>query len=205
MNRTPMKRGKPLERPQSEQATQRMNKSSITPAALAAAATKVFFNPETGEMRWRARCPQSSTNRAWNAKYAGKRVGTLTTRGYLRFRLKEGEIDSQFPVHWLAWFIVHGVAPSGVIDHKNGNPLDNRIENLREVTSSQNSLNRRRAVTNKSGVKGVNWYPERNSWRAQCTVDGKRKYIGIFKNLADAEAAVRAFREMAHGQFANHG
>src|SRR3972149_6021810 len=63
--------------------------------------------------------------------------------------------------------------PKGMYtDHINGNPLDNRKENLRIVTFSQNMLNRKRYKNNKSGHKGVVWNKDRQKWRVRIDVKG---------------------------------
>lgn len=95
--------------------------------------------------------------------------------------------------------------PSGmVIDHIDGNSLNNQRKNLRIVTPRQNSLNRRKgkgATTSK--FKGVNWDKFRKRWVAQIRVFKKHpKRIGVF--LSEIEAAL-AYNEAAikyHGEFA---
>ena len=68
-----------------------------------------------------------------------------------------------------------------VIDHINGNPLDNRKSNLRICSQQQNSMNKqnqRRNTTSK--YKGVNWHKRRNKWRAGIKINGKYKHIGLY-------------------------
>lgn len=74
-------------------------------------------------------------------------------------------------------------------DHINHNPLDNRKENLRPITQSQNVCNRGRQRTNKSGVIGVHWMKDRNKWMAQLRKDGKIVMSGQFDNFDEAVAA----------------
>lgn len=84
-----------------------------------------------------------------------------------------------------------------VIDHINGNPKDNRIENLRAVTVQQNSRNLKLYKTNKSGHKGVSWRKDRNKWDARITVDHHVYYLGLFENYEDAVTA----REVAEAKY----
>lgn len=92
-------------------------------------------------------------------------------------------------------------APQGVmVDHRNGDKLDNRRDNLRLCTNSQNQANRQ-TVCGKSKFKGVVWQLRRNGdgfWKAGITVGGEHLYLGCF--LTDLEAA-RAYNEAAVSHF----
>ena len=81
-------------------------------------------------------------------------------------------------------------APDGMeVDHINHNPLDNRRENLRIVSHVVNMANRGRQTNNKTGVNGVYWNPRVKRFYAQINVNGKRKYLGCYKEFEDAKAA----------------
>lgn len=75
-------------------------------------------------------------------------------------------------------------------DHINGNGLDNRRANLRPVTNTQNSANRRRGRNNTSGFKGVSWRKDIQCWTAYIRGNGQASHLGMFDN---AEAAARAY------------
>lgn len=105
--------------------------------------------------------------------------------------------------HRLAWFYVHGEWPEMGIDHIDGDRLNNAIANLRLATPAQNSHNSQTPVHNKSGVKGVSFSGGR--WTAQVAVNRRPVFMRSFKTKEEAEEAVRAAREKAHGEFANHG
>ena len=66
-------------------------------------------------------------------------------------------------------------------DHINGNKLDNRKENLRYVTSSQNKMNTKIYKNNTSGFKGVYWHKDKEKWMALIHCDRKKTFIGYFK------------------------
>lgn len=86
-------------------------------------------------------------------------------------------------------------SPQQVIDHINGNPLDNRRENLRVCTQKENSRNRAKYSTNKSGYKGVSWDKAKKAYRSVIMVDGKQIYLGIFDcPIAAAQAYNNAAR-----------
>jgi hypothetical protein len=87
------------------------------------------------------------------------------------------------------------------VDHINGNGLDNRRENLRICTRSQNQHNRKKGQRNSSGFKGVS--KKGNKWQANIGRDRKQIYLGIFDTPDAAhEAYVKAAKDI-HGEFAN--
>ena len=87
-------------------------------------------------------------------------------------------------------------------DHKNRNPLDNRIENLRPATFQENSRNSSLRKNNSSGIVGVTWDKSRSKWRAYISVNNQQTCLGYFSNKEDA-IRVRLMTEMnAFGEFA---
>lgn len=95
-------------------------------------------------------------------------------------------------------------APSDMqVDHKNGDPLDNRKENLRLCTSYQNQHNRIKAKkNNKFGIKGVYWNKKGKKFHAQIRVNNKRIHLGFFNVLGDADSAYRKAEEKYFEEFA---
>lgn len=90
--------------------------------------------------------------------------------------------------------------PSGfLIDHINGNGLDNRRSNLRLATPAQNQFNRGKTKNNSSGFKGVSRSGDK--WRAQIRVGGRLKHLGIFKTKIEAAAAYERASAQFHGEF----
>lgn len=79
-------------------------------------------------------------------------------------------------------------------DHINHNTLDNRRENLRVVTHSENCQNRRVYRNASSPVRGVRWSEKYQKWQAEANLDGRTRYIGSFNHIKDAQAAVIRFR-----------
>lgn len=117
-------------------------------------------------------------------------VGTVQKKGYRSIYVK----NKAYAAHRLVWLYVHGCWPKDQIDHINGNRDDNRVENLREVTNSENTRNRRNpqgsnpylGVTKKRWRSGFRWC-------ARIMLNGKSKHIGYFKT---AEAAKDAYLNM---------
>ncbi len=110
--------------------------------------------------------------------------------------------DKTYPLHRLIW-IWHGKEECG-LDHINNDPSDNRIENLRPASHSQNMWNKRIAKNNSTGVKGVIWKKDKQKYRVRIGVNGKRIHIGDFVDLELAELVAVEARAKYHGQFANH-
>lgn len=98
-----------------------------------------------------------------------------------------------------------GAWPEREVDHRDGDPKNNRWNNLRLATSSQNKMNGVRRSDNTSGYRGV-WFEKRRShWVAEILADGIKRHLGSFPT---AEAAAAAYAEAAariHGKFANLG
>jgi hypothetical protein len=94
-----------------------------------------------------------------------------------------------FTVHRFIWEFVNGPTPDGMhIDHVNRDAHDNRIDNLRIVTPSQNAQNRAHKGGS-SGYRGVSWSKQHRQWLAQIMVGRKRKFLGLFKDEQDAADA----------------
>ena len=88
-------------------------------------------------------------------------------------------------------------------DHINHNGLDNRRANLRLATRSQNACNRRKPnVKSRSKYKGVSFYGRDRRWSARIQVDGRQKFLGLFKDETDAAKAYDAAARKYHGEFA---
>lgn len=92
--------------------------------------------------------------------------------------------------------------PQGMeTDHANRDRLDNRRENLRICTQSQNQSNRAIGTNNTSGYKGVSWRPEKSKWLAHITVNGQRKHLGYFDTPEQAADAYDEASRKYHMEF----
>lgn len=119
-------------------------------------------------------------------------------KAYARAMTRTDGIQSHVKMHRLLLS-----APEGVlVDHWNGNGLDNRRENLRLATHAQNICNSKRYSHNKSGYKGVYAEPKRGRWSAQIRVDKKLIYLGSFENVLDAARAYNEAALLHFGEFA---
>lgn len=89
-----------------------------------------------------------------------------------------------------------------IVDHINGNPLDNRRLNLRACNTKQNNRNSTIHKDNKSGFKGVHYMKDRNKWASQIRVDGKKINLGFYKDKIEAAKAYNDASITYFGAFA---
>ncbi len=92
--------------------------------------------------------------------------------------------------------------PDGVVDHIDGNALNNQRHNLRVVTRLQNSWNRLKSKNGSSRYKGVHYLAKWGTWKAQIKCNGRQYQLGHFKDEETAAAAYRLKAEELYGEFA---
>ena len=132
-------------------------------------------------------------------RYINKLAGAVVKNKYIQIQHN----GKRMLAHRLIYMMFHGYLPE-FVDHINGNGFDNRIENLREVTHSQNLMNSKLRDTNKTGVKGVHWHKKSQKWYAVITTNKKQKHLGQFDTIEEAEKVVKCARNDLHGEFARH-
>lgn len=126
----------------------------------------------------------------------GQQAGYVSGNGY-RYVGIDGK---RLLEHRVVFAMTHGRVPSKHIDHINGNKTDNRPENLRECTHSENLQNVGMRSDNTTGVRGVSWDRRRKKYAAELILQGRKKYLGRFDTLAEA-AAAREAAEIKHFPF----
>jgi hypothetical protein len=129
----------------------------------------ILYNEETGKFFWVK--PRKGTRK-------NKEAGRLDRNGYRTICF----FGKHYLAHRLAWWYVHNEFPKGPLDHINRTKDDNRIENLRCLTISQNGLNTSQESTNISGRRGVGYCKRDKLWISY--LSGKR--LGSFKEKEDA-------------------
>ena len=134
------------------------------------------YNPKTGEFKWRI----YKSNRALK----GATPAYISNRKYKQIRV-DGRL---YMAHRLAWLYVHKYLPENSLHHINRCKMDNRLENLREVSAMCNIRNSNKRVDNRSGVTGVHHNSKGNRWVAVITVNQSVRYLGTFSCLSEAVA-----------------
>lgn len=160
------------------------------------------YDPVTGSFVWRERKLRPGFERidkGWNKRFAGKPVAKRYHRhGHLQIQIH----CKNYMAHRVAWAIFYGFWPEFDLDHKNGNPDDNWIENLRPATHSQNMCNSKLRVDNTSGVKGVSWKEKEKKWQVYITKDGKTRSLARVASFNEAVAIRQRAEAELHGEFA---
>jgi hypothetical protein len=141
------------------------------------------YSPETGVFKWIG--PNN------------KRPGTIDRKGYLRI----GIDYKVYRAHRLAFLYMTGDIPKEV-DHIDLDTSNDRWNNLRACTNTQNQANRGPRKTNTSGVKGVSWHKRIKMWQSSISKDYKKLHLGYFDDINDASAAYNKAAKSMHGEFA---
>ena len=147
------------------------------------------YERETGKLFWLV-----SPSRKMKV---GDEAGCFNPRGAVEIIYK----GKQYRAHRIIWELVYGKPSEGTIDHIDGNPSNNRLENLRDVPHSENQRNKKLSKRNRSGVHGVRACPKFDGF---WIVTIGTRYVGYFNNLEKAVAA-RQIAEEIYDYHKNHG
>ena len=134
------------------------------------------YDKETGNLYQKKKRPKVKV---------GQLAGGITPYGY-RFIQLNGR---KYPAHHIVWMFETGAFPSQTLDHIDGNPLNNKFSNLREVTTKQNTENRGKQKNNKTGYKGVSFNNRLQKYVAQIQHNYQPIYIGIYQTAYEAHLA----------------
>lgn len=170
------------------------------------------YESDTGLLFWEERPVEmfiggkySPERRAasWNSRCAGREAFTyVNSAGY-----RTGAInDTLLLAHRVIWAIHYGIWPEHDVDHIDGDKLNNRIANIRDVPQAVNTRNAVGKSNNTSGVTGVSFRPDRGKWRARIMIDYREINLGHFDTLEEAtiarEAALKQYDFTdRHGSF----
>lgn len=153
----------------------------------------------------------SSTFLRWKKLYGKKnQINVGDEAGYLnkcnRYCLTSFN-DIQYKNHRIIYFLHYGYCPN-IIDHIDGNPSNNNINNLREATISKNNHNRTINKNSTTGVKGLSIIKQ-TYWRLKIIKNGKRAFQETYKLTEKTKDECRIIlenkRKELHGSFSNHG
>jgi hypothetical protein len=168
------------------------------------------YEPETGKLFWReaplslftdAGYPAAHRCALWNGKYAGREA--LAYREKSRPYAYGDIFGTKVYAHRAIVALHEGEWPK-VVDHIDGDKTNNRLSNLRSVTTRENAMNGGFRRDNTSGVTGVYLDKRDNRWCAEIFCSGRKIHIGRFRDFESAKAA-REAHEAVLGFHPNHG
>ena len=129
----------------------------------------------------------------------GNIAGFTSDKGYRNVLIN----GKQYGIHRIIYLIHYGFMPS-IVDHIDNNPLNNKIENLREANKTKNNLNAKKRKDNTSGFKNVNWHSQKKKWQVRLCINKKSTSFGLFKDLELADLVAQEARNKYFGSFARH-
>ena len=146
--------------------------------------SRLLYRPETGKFFW-------IKTTKYHPEILGTEAGTIRIYKHNNKKYRWVKIDSHaYPAHRLAWFYFYGEWPKGMIDHKDGNSLNNKIVNLNDATSFMNTQNHK-VIIKKSGLPtGVRMLGKK--FQARIRFNNIKKHLGIHDT---AEKALNAYTE----------
>ena len=149
----------------------------------------ISYNPESGVFIWKDKF----------SKYSKVSIGDVAgSRGKTATKISINGIHLN--AHRVAWYLFYGEWPLTFVDHKNNDPNDNRIENLRLADRAQNSANRRSKKGGSSRYLGVCYAKKSNKWQA--AIGTPRTYLGQYKTEKEAALVYNEAAERLYGEFA---
>jgi hypothetical protein len=151
------------------------------------------YDPETGLFRWRKRPVDHFVSEwacdVWNSRWAGTPAFTVKCGKRGVYRVGRFSYEGKYRkmlAHVAAWIWMTGDVPEQQIDHKNGQPADNRFDNLRPASQTQQNWNR---VAEGPYPKGVYKPADKKRFMAQAHINGKNTYLGYYDTPEEAHAA----------------
>ena len=154
---------------------------------------KDLFDYRDGELYWKISVAHRKAK-------IGDKAGGVNSKGYLLTRIN----GVKYYNHRIIFLWHYGWVPEK-IDHKDTNPSNNKIDNLRPATSFENGWNMRISKKNTSSVKGVGWDKRVKKWHVRIRFNHKLNSFGLYHDIEVAKFIAETMRYKYHGKFANHG
>jgi hypothetical protein len=146
----------------------------------------ITYNKQTGIFIWKYRSENEFCSnpayKKWNTRFANKEAGGIAGRGYWYIKVEK----TQQRAHRLAWLYIYGEFPIYELDHIDGNKLNNKIDNLRISSRSQNMQNKRKtSASNSLVILGVRKTPS-GKYSSCIGFNKKYKYLGTYETPDEA-------------------
>lgn len=154
-------------------------------------ASELFSYDPQGFLRWKK--PRNKT------KKVDQIVGGRRKDGRQQVMLQLEGKPYLFLVYRIIWLLHHGHWPSKTIDHVNGNPQEDRIENLRDISQGANNENKQKSQSNnKLQTLGVCMHKTTGKFRATINKHNKQHHLGLFESQEDALVAYKNAKDILH-------
>jgi len=150
-----------------------------------------LFEYKNGELYWKFSLSSKSPK--------GCIAGSIKHDRYRRISIGK----KPYLAHRLIFMMFNGYMPE-IVDHIDGNRLNNHIENLRPANRSQNQHNKPALKTNTSGHKNVTWNARKRKWLVNLRLNSKDIHIGYFEDIELADLVAQEARNKYHKEFARH-
>lgn len=167
----------------------------------------LIYEPTTGHLIWKER-PDGfmgmKSVKSWNTKHAGKSAGTFGKKNGIVTDISVRIFGKAYLAHRIIWHMHYGQPPKRrVIDHIDGDPTNNRLDNLRLATFGQNAQNTKPKKNSTYKLKGVSFeLGRKKGWKAEIKKNGKSTTIGRFATMEEAHAAYREEASKLYGNYA---
>lgn len=145
------------------------------------------YNPETGQIT-----RLISAGGAKRGEFCSALCG-----GYILLSINGIRIVA----HRLIWMYMEGHFPDKLIDHIDGNTINNKWNNLRLSNKKENGRNSKLSKRNKLGVKGVTYCKRDKNYRTHCVIDGKQIFLGRYLTIEEASKVYEKFSKEHFGEF----
>lgn len=146
------------------------------------------YDPDTGALTWKI---------SRGGAVAGAQAGTPKESGRRHVELN----GVRYYAARLIWVLVYGSEPEGMVDHRDRDPSNDKLKNLRDVPVLRNNWNRSANTNSKCPLKGVSWNSRRQKWRAQIRHDGRKLDLGNFDTPEEAYEVYTAKAKELRGVF----
>lgn len=166
------------------------------------------YEEDTGTLRWKEVLPEDwrlseSGRKKFNTRHSGEVAGHIFKGSSNQLSTQVRVDGKSYYVHRIIWKIMTGEEPN-TIDHIDGNPLNNKWNNLRDTDNLGNCKNFKKNKNNSSGYTGISWNKASGKWEAYIWHECKKYNLGFHTDIEDA-IAIRKEKEVEFGYHENHG
>ena len=150
-----------------------------------------LFTYDSGNIYWKSKSHPNSCIKL------GTMAGSLNSDGYRVVKIS----GITWGVHRVIWVMHYGDFEDKLVEHKNRDKLDNRIENLRLSDYKENGYNRGKNKSNTTNFKGVCFHKQAKKFQASIKINYKQIHLGLYATAEEASVAYENAAQKLHGEF----